>query len=308
MPHSIPDVNLITGFVVRPDFGYVLTEGEVTKDGVTSGVMLKWSGGGWSVVHLPFLAPICVDVVPGADPKRPGELTAISVAGDFLRTGTLVQREEGKIDPTPNGPSARGWIRDLKRVGPNLYAVGMKRQAYLREPGASWRHIDQGIAQGLVAEKEQLSGLNGVDGFSPEEVYAGGLEGEIWRWDGARWHAVHSPTNAPLNAVHRSGDFIYMAGGSGVVLRGRGDDFEVVATEDDKANLYGLHGFGGEVYVASQRKVYRLKDGALEEVDFGLGEPVTTGSLHAAGGVLWSLGVHHLVSTKDGVTWSQLFM
>src|SRR5262245_12106815 len=118
-PPSEPHLKLITGFVVRPDFGYVLTEGEVTEDGVTSGVMLKWTEGDWTEVLIPFLAPVCIDVVPGADPKRPGELTVVSVAGDFLRTGTLVQREEGKIDPSPHGPSARGWLRGMKRVGPN---------------------------------------------------------------------------------------------------------------------------------------------------------------------------------------------
>lgn len=151
-------------------------------------------------------------------------------------------------------------------------------------------------------------GLNDVDGFSESEVYAAGLKGEIWRYDGTRWTAVHSPTNVQINAVRRCGELIYMVGVAGVVLRGRHENFEVVDTESNRSNLDGVEMLADTIYVASQRKLYRMREDSLEEIDTGLGGTITTGSLHSADGVLWSVGARHLLTTEDGMNWKQMFI
>ncbi len=101
---------------------------------------------------------------------------------------------------------------------------------------------------------------------------------------------------------------MYIAGGSGVLLRGRGDVFAVVATEASQANLYAVEGFGDAVYVASLTAIYRLEADRLEKVRTGLRGAFTAGSLHAADGQLLSVGAKHILTTIDGVTWTQLFV
>jgi hypothetical protein len=192
-----------------------------------------------------------------------------------------------------------GWIRDARVIAGHLYAVGMSRQAYARTPDDKWLHIEGDMLAPLGA----LAGLNGVDGFSSTEIYAAGLNGEIWRHDGSAWKQLVSPTNVQLNAVRRCGDFIHVAGSSGVLLRGRHDTFNVVATEDNQENLYGLAPLGSDVFVTSMKKIFVLRDGQLEEVDTGLGE-ITAGALDANDGVLWSVGAKHIVHTADGKAWT----
>ena len=315
-PPSYPEVTLTSGFVVRKNLVYLLTEGEeVTEDDSNTGLVMKLAGTSWKEVALPFTGLIGIDVVEGKDPEKPAEVTVVGVDGEYFRAGAMVKREEGNIDASVHGPSGRGWIRGMRRIGAQLFAVGMSRQAYLRGPDGRWRHIDpdlaakkRGASKGGASGSKKAVGLNDVDGFSEEEVYAAGLGGEIWRWDGSHWHSIHSPTNVSLQAVRRCGDGIYIAGGAGVVLRGRGDNFEVVATEGAKVNLHGLEELGSEIYVASLRSVYRLADGDLELVDTKLGKGLTTGHLHASDGVLWSVGAQHAIKTEDGLRWTQVFI
>ena len=304
-PPSSDEFTFTAGFVVRKDFVYVLTDTEdEAEDGTPRGVIEKFVSDEWGYVATPFVGLVGIDVVGEPGTPRPTDLTVVSAEGDFLLAGSRRQRQAGKLDAGPNGPGGKGWIRGVRRVGQQVYAVGMSRQAYVRGLDDKWRHIDADI----MARPGEVVGLNDVDGFSESEVYAAGLNGEIWRHDGARWTQVHSPTNVQLNAVRRCGDLIYMVGGAGVVLRGRHDHFEVVDTEPDRANLYGVDMLGDTVYVASQRKLYRLQGDSLGEVSTGLPGDITTGSLHSADGVLWSVGAKHLLTTKDGSTWKQVFI
>lgn len=306
---SDPDIVFSSGFVVRKNLVYVLTEYE-GKDpqGNLATVMVKFMGGTHGHVLVPFRGLIGIDALAGKDAQRPADLTVVSVEGDFLRSGSDVSREVGEMDPGESGPSRRGWIRSLRRIGQKLYAVGMSRQVYERPPAGDWRHIDADLLAGPVTDPKKAVGLNDIDGFSAKEIYAAGLKGEIWRYDGKRWHSVKSPTNVQLNAVNRIGDFIYIVGGSGVVLRGRGDDFDVVATQDDKDNLYDIEAFGDAIYVASLREVFVLEDDALAAVDTGLKGEITAGSLSSADGIMWSVGGKHLIVTEDGTTWTQRFL
>lgn len=304
---SSSDVTFGSGFIVRKSFFYVLTDEEVEgDDGSEAGLVLKYVAPDWGNVFAPFRGLVGVDALADPTevaPSRPSDVTLVSVDGGWRRSGSARPLEVGVIDDTPDGPQNRGWIRGVRRVGHRLYAVGMSRQAYVRDVDA-WRRIDAG----LLAPPGETSGLNSIDGFSDQELYAVGLGGEIWRYDGARWHSIDSPTNVQLHDVRRVGDHVYIAGGSGVLLRGRGDVFAVVATEASQANLYAVEGFGDAVYVASLTAIYRLEADRLEKVRTGLRGAFTAGSLHAADGQLLSVGAKHILTTIDGVTWTQLFV
>jgi hypothetical protein len=173
----------------------------------------------------------------------------------------------------------------------------------MRDDNDVWHHIDADI----LSKPGEMVGLNGIDGLSSKEIYAAGLNGEIWRFTGARWFPVPSPTNVMLNSVRCIGEHVYIAGNAGLLLRGRMGSFQVVATQSDEPNLDAVEGFGDAVYVASQKKLFRLNGKSLREVDTKLGE-ITAGSLSSRDGVMWSVGAKHLIWTDDGKKWTQVFV
>ena len=234
------------------------------------------------------------------------EFLVIGADGDVwgLRGTQNATRLTGHLDPTsPDGPGSRGWIRDARAIDGLIYAVGMSRQAYVRDERDVWHHIDGDV----LSKPGEIVGFNAVDGFSSKEIYAVGLKGAIWRYTGKEWFSVPSPTNVALNAVRCVGDYVYIVGVSGIVLKGRLDRFRVLDKQADEENLYAVEGFGDDVYVASQRELFRLKGDVLGKVPTKLGE-ITAGSLSSRDGVLWSVGAKHLIWTDDGKKWTQVFI
>ena len=283
----------ISGFVARPDKVCLVAEPD---NQAAPGVAFTWGGGRFlGQDSLPF-APIRVENIPGV------ETNTIGVEGDWI-CSLRGEVSTGTLDHGPDGPGGRGWIRDARRVDGHLYAVGMSRQAYMRDDDYVWHHIDADI---LSKEPGEMVGLNGIDGFSSKEIYAAGLKGEIWRFNGVRWFSVPSPTNVMLNCVRCIGEHVYITGNSGVLLRGRMGSFQVLTVERDEPNLEAVEALGDAVYVASLRKLYRLDGTSLREVRTNLGE-ITAGSLSGKDGVLWSVGAKHLLWTDDGKKWTQVF-
>jgi hypothetical protein len=293
-PHSNNDFTFIAVTVAGVDRVFLLAEPD---NKAALGVGFGWGNGKITGQNQYDFAPLRADWVPGI------VHTIVGVEGEALTTRAGGVVSSVVLDAGPNGPGGRGWIRDARRIDGRLYAVGMSRQAYMRDDDYAWHHIDADI----LSKPGEIVGFNGIDGFSSKEIYAVGLPGEIWRYTGSRWFSVPSPTNVQLNAVRCIGEHVYIVGGSGVVLRGRMDRFELLTVERDEPNLDAVEGFGETVYVASLRKLYALKGTSLREVSTGLGE-ITAGSLSSGDGVLWSVGAKHLIWTDDGKKWNQVFV
>jgi hypothetical protein len=291
------DFTFISVTTVRRDLIHLLAEpDDESSPGVLFGYEVQSNGGMQD--DLAF-GPIRTVSYSGR------EFIVLGVEGEW--SGARLSRGKwvpisGHLDPGPTGPGRFGWIRDARDVAGTIYAVGMSRQAYVRGDKDVWHHIDADI----LAKPEETVGFNGVDGFSGEELYAAGLDGEIWRYNGKRWFSVPSPTNVQLSSVRCIGDQVYIVGAAGIVLRGRMDRFEVVAKEREAENLESVEGFGDDIYVASLRGLYRLKDKALAEVKTKLRGDFTAGSLSAKDGILWSAGAKHLLWTDDGKKWTQV--
>jgi hypothetical protein len=75
---------------------------------------------------------------------------------------------------------------------------------------------------------------------------------------------------------------------------------------DFSEDLWGVHTFNGELFVASSKAVYQLHDGALEKASIGSEGTGSASFLAAADGVLWSVGNRHLAFTSDGKVWTVL--
>jgi hypothetical protein len=292
---SAPDLLFARVWVGRKDLVWVLAQ----EDPPTRSRFLQYRAGKWTHLYFPWGA-----VAITATIKPTMELIVVGAEGEVLRGSSTGYADE-HVDNSKSGPQFNGQIRDARFVGAKVVAAGMSRQVYRREQAGQWAHIDQGV----LAKPKDMVGFNSADGFAPNDIYAVGLKGQIWHYDGKNWRQEESPTNVALQRVRcfsgKKG--VYACGAGGTLLRGGPDGFEVIAPESTKDNLYGLEWFEGKLYVAGLTALYVLEDDALQPVDVGIGEGVTFGDLHANDGAMWSVGARHILTTDDGSSWTQLF-
>jgi hypothetical protein len=210
---------------------------------------------------------------------------------------------EEEIDPV-DGVARSGDFMDLRLIGDHVYACGMARQVYRRDGDRQWTRVDQGAV--LPPGSMEVVGFTSMDGLSEDDFYAVGFEGEIWRCLRGVWNPMDTVTNVVLQCVRVvTPDRIYACGQNGILLRGSGNRWKVLDTPSvEEQELWSIQLFNGEVYLASERALYKLDANDVpRRLDLKLGPDLTHGHLHAADGVMWSFGVKDLLLTEDGKTW-----
>jgi hypothetical protein len=218
------------------------------------------------------------------------------------------------IDQSIQGPIGLGAIREVRRIDSHFYVVGMGRQVYIRETGAgplenaNWKRKDLGVV--VASPNNEILGFNSIDGFSENDIYAVGWQGEIWHSDGEHWIQLSSPTNVKLEKVICGEDgYVYAVGQSGTLLKGNMENWEVVNHDVTADQFWGAAWYRSRLWLSTSKALYSLLEGnLLEEVDFKLGESISCNHLAASSEVLWSIGPNHLVKTNDGISWSQVFI
>jgi hypothetical protein len=241
-------------------------------------------------------------------PRTTPTMVFIGIFGEFAFFENLTERS-GVIDATRNGPGLMGVIRAASLIDNWLVAVGMCRQAYsLRSDDLTaaprWRRIDQATLSPPSAGR--AVGFNTVDGLSTHEIYAAGLQGEIWAWTGDTWTRVDSPTNVSLECMaHDSNGFIYVGGRNGILLRGRGEQWEPVEHDSTDVDFWCAHWFMGRLLLASTRAVFELgSDNRLTPIlDANKIPSVTCGWITSLGNKVYSIGPAHVLQSVDLKTW-----
>jgi hypothetical protein len=196
-------------------------------------------------------------------------------------------------------------IRRLAAITDTIFAVGMGRSVIRRVGRGAWTEFGPGttaVDQGLVV------GFEGIDGFSPDDIYVAGWRGEIWRWFHGAWQRIDSPTNANLNAVacdHQNNQ-VFVVGDNGSMVRGAGDQWDFIDTGRSE-NLQDVTVFEGQVFVVTDFAILRLEPGGLvPESRFADDDPPGT-CLHlllAQDGVI-SMGPKDLFAFSGG-TWRRI--
>lgn len=213
--------------------------------------------------------------------------------------------ESEEIDSSENGPAYFGALRDMRKIGEHIYVVGMRRQVFRRsEMGDVWKRIDKRV---LVEKSEDsYAGFNSVDGFNEKDIYAVGWMGEIWRYDGEVWHECVSPTNVKLQAVKCAPDgFVYCVGQSGVILKGRNDEWEIINQSLTKDQFWCVEWFKDKSWLSTKNELFVLENDELQKIKIFDEQPQSFGWLHANDGVMWSVGNGHIFTTNDGKQWDE---
>lgn len=228
------------------------------------------------------------------------QMLALSPAGEIKLFGSGRQSLE-TIDTPQGSPGVRGDMRKVRTIGKRTYAAGMDRQVYRRDGENLWVCLDQEIRP----DPGEVKGFEAIDGYGDDEICAAGWDGELWRFDGKRWKELSSPTNQLLTSLLCAGNgLVHAAGRRGLLLKGRGDAWQVVEP-DLTEDIWDMAWFEGRLYVSTYQGVYVLQDERLVPVDFGSGRPTSFHHLSEADGILWSIGAKDIFAF-DGHDWSRL--
>ena len=191
-------------------------------------------------------------------------------------------------------------IRGCSTIAGMAYACGMSRQVYRRAAEGKWTPMHAPADEG-----DEITGFEAIDGFSEQDLYAVGWQGEVWHCAKGRWERQSSPVNIILSAVCAAGDkLVYACGQSGTLIRGRAGAWEQINTDGVVDDLWDVRWFEGKLYVASMSTLYVLFPDGLHPVDFGKEAPRSCYKLTDAQGVLWSVGQENVFSF-DGKAWTR---
>ncbi|WP_367867655.1 hypothetical protein [Pedobacter sp. WC2423] len=299
-PH-FSGLSIGTGTVRYSDLSYLITTNDISiSEGYTGSILYCLDCGTWYAGTVPWLA--CSGTVCHVPAER---YLALGTDGSVEASGGGVVKEEASIASCGVDPGKRGPLREIRGIAKGrAYAVGTCRQAYVRDGEDQWRCIDQSAQVGDTPITD--TSFESVDGFSEQEIYTVGWEGEIWKYDGSLFAQQNSPTELALYKVRCAPDgFVYACGQLGTLLRGRDDQWEIIKHESTEEDLWGMEVFDGQLYVSSTSFVYRLEDGKLNPVDFGDDIPRTCYHLSAADGIMWSIGPKDVMEF-DGSDWKRI--
>ncbi|WP_417552535.1 hypothetical protein [Marinomonas fungiae] len=206
---------------------------------------------------------------------------------------------------------------NLRIIGDHVYACGDLRKVFRRDDIGEWTGItdpDQhpNLFKRLRFLKERdghymdsFAGFSDVDGFSEEDIYAGG-QYDLWRYDGERWHEIQLPQSPYIKTVVCAKDgYVYVTGRNGPLVRGRGDEWEIL---DIPALDYNeMAWFDGKLWLASDYELGVYENGEYRRYAFPDDGAVQFSfkGVHACDEMLISYGLEQLL-TFDGEEWVEL--
>jgi len=272
---------------------------ELEKEDVDHALMLRWSDGKWD--HWPIEGRIVSHCAcPGPNGRlifALGEDGQIQVAdGSNLRWESLASLRTR---------SGLGNLTSIRQIGNAVYVVGMQRQVYKRRlSGGEWIHTDLDCV--VPAGSSEIASFEAIAGTSKEDIYAAGLYGEIWHFDGIHWIRMDSPTNVKLQAICCVDPCTtYIAGARGLVLRGNGLTWNPLLNTSSELTIWSIAKYGNEIYLSTnQGNLLKIQNDEVSSVKTGL-EPFSTFYLDAKDGLLLSTGRKD-VAVFDGSEWRRL--
>jgi hypothetical protein len=193
-----------------------------------------------------------------------------------------------------------GYVNTIRNIDGELYVCGYGRQVYRRRAGL-WASIADDILT-----RETGRGFFDIDGADKQHIYAVGWHGEVYFYDGKRWHRDNSPTTLYLASVRcLSAEEVWICGDNGIVLHGKVNQWNVIQDDNFRGHWYCIEEHTGTVYLAGHASLAYVDGDAIAPVDTGLNKDITTHRLHAKEGLLWSIGEKDIL-VFDGNSWQEI--
>ncbi len=256
----------------------------------------------------------------------PPEFVAVDTSSQVYSSNAQRKGEEKPIDKIINMKTTKdrlGSVTKVVRAANQVYAMGNFRKIYRRIGFEQWIELGmEGKGVPLPKDVETGSGYSlslgfkDMSAFSADDMYAVGGYGDVWRFDGKKWHNCPMPTKNDLMTVCCAGDGnVYISETNGTVWVGRENKWKKVAEADiawgfgpkDSAwfnNKLYLGAHEGLWAIDAKKKILR----PLGELEKGAPNATNSGRLDISpdGKYLLTAGPYG-ACLHDGNHWQRLF-
>ncbi|NHZ38465.1 hypothetical protein [Massilia rubra] len=216
-----------------------------------------------------------------------------------------------------------GTIRKVVRAVGEVYAIGSFRKIYRRIDMNQWIELGS-EGKGVPMPTDLTSptdfvftlGFNDMSAFAKNDMYAVGGDGDVWRFDGKKWHNCPIPTNASLETVCcAENGIVYITELNGSVWAGRTDQWEKIADANLTAGFHPVDAFwfNNRLYLGSQQGIFTIDEKKkkvvpLKEVEEDAPNPTNGGRIDISpdGRFMLTVGPYG-ACLHDGTKWRRLF-
>ncbi len=208
---------------------------------------------------------------------------------------------------------ARGRINDLCVIDDEIYACSSGGAVYKRITDREWQEIALTTTKHFFSNDKFSNGFNCIDGFSADEIYAGGEKGILWICDKGKWQPIDLPYNKDIEQIACTPDGYVYLNCRWKILKGRKDNWQIIDIDNHLPPSMGIakmSWFKGSVYLlpdaASATGLFKLNNGSIEKVPVEIPIPSGTNNMVANDDLLMITGNDEVI-IFNGERWFVVF-
>lgn len=177
-------------------------------------------------------------------------------------------------DHLHRGDNIKGSFFGLSNINNGkLYTVKGLRTVWQRSGKNQWSWLNNGIPlldyynrDSKDSELTYKHGFDSIDGFSDNDLYACGGDGDLWHYNGTKWSQKELPTNAALEEICCGGDgFVYIITNRETIVTGREDRWKVIEQDLTSITFEGLAWYQDRCLINTGISLYEINNGAFVE-------------------------------------------
>lgn len=205
------------------------------------------------------------------------------------------------------GERLPGALCRFSTIQDELYLAGSGRCAAKRTGKNQWKWLSHDIPYDRSRERT-TAGFRAIDGFSSQDIYAAGGEGDVWHYNGSAWRRVDFPSNVFLETVCCGGDGrVYISGYEGHTFVGQGDTWKKVSTREDISLAFqDMVWYEDRVWCTNDYGVWWIVGDQLMKADIPAFARISAGHLSTRDGVLLLAGFYGAAFIENG-QWHKIF-
>ncbi|NIA00895.1 hypothetical protein [Massilia sp. CCM 8734] len=240
----------------------------------------------------------------GKKPIR--EALAVTLEGDVFSAAAGKNSIENGMRAWDDGGPSRGGIHKLRSIDGVVYFCGGNNSVGTRTGIDSWFGHTHAIANPKRSDG-LYNALYDIDGFSEQDVYTAGTDGQVFHFDGKTWKQVAMPTNIELSAVCCAGDDqVYISGRKGTTYMGRGNKWTRIHEGSQTLPFRDMVWHEDRVWCTNDSGVWFIKNDKVERANLPDGIGAYSGNLSSSDGVLLLAGYGGAAFFEHG-KWTKIF-
>lgn len=190
-------------------------------------------------------------------------------------------------------------------AGSHAYAVGIGREVYKRTAANKWERLtDKSLSK--LPKAMGAAGFRDIGGFTEEDLYACGGQGDLWHFNGKKWNREDVPVNSNLQKICcASNGLVYITTNRNELIIGKSGQWRVAPQDIGNVILQEIVEFGSRVLVSTEKAIFQVSGDKLVDAKLGLPSMDLYSHMAAADGILVVAGASDAYM-YDGQSWKRI--